>query len=93
MVLKHCVFDNKKLMVEWDYDKNTGIDPKKLTLDSKKKVWWKCPTCDHRHYCSVQWQIDGYVCINCAEKRLEKHLDEVCNDLFDGDYDEFAKFL
>lgn len=31
-----------ELMKEWDYEKNSDIEPNKLTTGSGKKVWWKC---------------------------------------------------
>ena len=33
-----------KLINDWDFEKNDelGLDPKKLTYGSNKKVWWKC---------------------------------------------------
>ena len=30
------------LMKEWDYEKNTNIQPEKLLSNSSKIVWWKC---------------------------------------------------
>ena len=34
--------DNKKLMEEWNYEKNEHLNPSNLTIGSSKKVWWKC---------------------------------------------------
>ena len=31
------------LEFEWDYNKNSGIEPSKLTTGSNVKVWWNCP--------------------------------------------------
>lgn len=36
------VSDNSKLMSEWCWEKNTNVNPDKLTIGSHKKVWWKC---------------------------------------------------
>ena len=36
------VSDNSKLMSEWCWEKNTNINPARLTIGSHKKVWWKC---------------------------------------------------
>lgn len=30
------------LLLEWNYEKNTDVDPKKIAVNSHKKVWWKC---------------------------------------------------
>jgi len=32
---------HRKLVKEWDFDKNT-IQPNEVTYGSKKKVWWRC---------------------------------------------------
>ncbi len=33
------------LLVEWDYNKNTGFGPEQYTCASGIKVWWKCSIC------------------------------------------------
>lgn len=30
------------LLKEWDYEKNYGIDPEKVSFSAHKKYWWKC---------------------------------------------------
>ena len=44
MADKAYVFDNARLMAEWDWEENekSGLDPTKLTLGSGKKVNWVC---------------------------------------------------
>ena len=37
------------LMLDWDYSKNTGIDPKTLSKRSTTTVFWKC------HICGNEW--------------------------------------
>jgi hypothetical protein len=52
---KKFVSDFPHLMAEWDYEKNVGVDPNKVTAGSHKKFWWKCPVADdHR------WQANIY---------------------------------
>ncbi len=31
-----------ELMKEWNYEKNNNIDPKKVSVGTNTKVWWKC---------------------------------------------------
>lgn len=31
-----------KMLKEWDFEKNIGLDPHNVTYGSKKEVWWKC---------------------------------------------------
>ena len=33
---------NPSIIQEWDYEKNTDINPEDLQAGSHKKVWWKC---------------------------------------------------
>lgn len=32
-----------QLLLEWDYEKNKGISPDKISRHSLKSVWWRCP--------------------------------------------------
>ena len=41
------------LVLEWDYSKNKGIDPKNYTCGSKEKIWWKCSTCGFEWNASI----------------------------------------
>lgn len=36
-----------ELLKEWDFHKNTNLDPKQLLPGSGKKAWWKCSKCGH----------------------------------------------
>ncbi|MBL7821447.1 MAG: zinc-ribbon domain-containing protein [Saprospiraceae bacterium] len=36
------IFYNKVIMSIWNFEKNNSINPKKLSKNSNKKVWWKC---------------------------------------------------
>ena len=62
-----------ELMKEWDYEKNKKYDPKKLTIYSNVKVWWKCKKCGN------EWQTKianrtalKNNCPKCAIKNLRK---------------------
>ena len=35
---------NPELANEWDYEKNTKLRPDQIKSNSRKKVWWKCPS-------------------------------------------------
>lgn len=39
---KQYVSDNAQLMTEWNWAKNEGISPHKLSFGSNQEVWWKC---------------------------------------------------
>lgn len=42
--------DDEELMLDWNQNKNMGLNPKKLALGSYKYVWWKC------HICGYEWE-------------------------------------
>lgn len=46
----HFVNEFPNLMSDWDFSKNTGIQPENMAAGSNKKVWWKCAVCGH------EWQ-------------------------------------
>lgn len=31
-----------ELLSQWDHEKNAGLDPSKLRVNSNRKAWWKC---------------------------------------------------
>lgn len=64
--------DNKELMKEYDYDKNTEFNLETLALGSDRKVWWRC---DKGH----SWQAgigsryrSGAGCPVCANMKVLK---------------------
>ena len=61
---KKYIIDNPKLMAEWNYEKNIGLDPSKITLGSGKKVWWKCDK-GHEWLTSIHHRNKGSGCPYC----------------------------
>ena len=60
---------NPELMLDWDYSKNVGINPKNMTANSGKYVNWKC------HFCGFEWisrannrSSNKRGCPNCSMK-------------------------
>ncbi len=43
----HFVNEFPNLMSDWDFSKNTVIQPENMAAGSNKKVWWKCAVCGH----------------------------------------------
>ena len=43
-------FKNSTLAKEWNYEKNNGLLPEKISPNSSLLVWWKC------NCCSYEWQ-------------------------------------
>jgi len=52
------------LLTEWDYEKNIGIDPKKVTFSNSKKIWWICKNL-HKWEASINSRTSGKYKNNC----------------------------
>jgi hypothetical protein len=64
-----------QLMEEWDYEKNIGIDPTRLTQGSYENVWWKCKTCGFGWRAVVKSRArQGQGCRNCYNMRRGEHV-------------------
>jgi hypothetical protein len=58
---------NSHLIKEWDYEKNLGLNPKSISINSQQKVWWKCSkdSC-HNWEASIQSRAYGTGCPYCS---------------------------
>lgn len=56
------------LVDEWDWGKNTTINPNNVTCGSTKKVWWICSNCKHSWQASICSRSKGRNCPKCADK-------------------------
>lgn len=48
-----------KLLEEWDYKKNEGLNPKMFKPSSSLKVWWKCQDCGHEWKTGIGHRAKG----------------------------------
>ena len=58
------------LMAEWNYEKNTGIDPTQLMPNSNKQAWWKCSKCGFEYKAYINNRYKGTGCKRCAGQVL-----------------------
>ena len=58
-----------ELISEWDYQKNTSIDPKRITARNNRKVWWKCSICGFEWETAVSARTSGSGCPKCAKEK------------------------
>ena len=67
---KQYIINNHNLMEEWLWDKNNslGLDPNKLTIGSKKRVWWICKNCSYEWQSTICNRIHGTGCPECGKK-------------------------
>lgn len=59
---------------EWDYSKNTGIDPHKLSAKSHVKVHWRCVKCGNEWLAEIATRTGGSGCPKCGKKSTAKKL-------------------
>lgn len=70
--MSNLLKSNKKLVNEWDYEKNKDIDIINITDGSSKKVWWKCPK-GHSYQSYVYNKRNGYgKCPYCKKEKFNK---------------------
>ena len=62
---------NKKLMKEWDYDKNKELNLEKITSSSSIKAWWICSK-GHKWESTVSNRTNGRNCPYCMGKKVLK---------------------
>ena len=60
---------NPLLIFEWNYEKNNGLNPDTFTVNSSKKVWWKCSE-GHEWYASIYSRNNGTGCPYCAGQKV-----------------------
>lgn len=59
---------NPSLAEEWNYEKNEGIDIRKISLHSSRRVWWKCKM-GHEWQTRVARRALGDGCPFCAGQK------------------------
>ncbi len=74
--MSNLLKDNKRLITEWDYEKNKDIDINKITLGSNKKVCWKCSNCNYEWESQISDRTRGRGCPICANLMRTKSRNE-----------------
>ena len=59
-----------KVALEWDYEKNFGISPDKVSYRGNRTVWWLCPKCGHSWSSRIADRSAGIGCPACAGKAV-----------------------
>lgn len=62
---------DSNILKEWDFERNKGISPKKITRQSCKSVWWKCTFGHSWKDKIVSRTIDGAGCKVCEREFQE----------------------
>lgn len=61
---------NPELIKEWDYEKNGKLKPENVSLNSTRKVWWKCSKCGYSYSSQIHSRSAGTGCPACANKKV-----------------------
>jgi len=67
------------LVKEWNYEKNTHIQPTQVTKGHAKKVWWKCSNGHSWQATVASRAINGNGCPNCSGFKGEKLITAICD--------------
>ena len=79
--------NHPKLLLEWDYNKNIGINPSLVSCGSAKRVWWKCYKCGYEWQSRVAHRTNGTGCPKCSKIIIgEKTGKAVIQYSLNGDY-------
>lgn len=60
---------DKKLIAEWNHEKNMEQRPQDFSKFSQVKVWWKCSK-GHEYQMAIGARSSGYNCPFCANMRI-----------------------
>lgn len=72
MSKRESVFENKKLLYEWDWEENQreGFTPQNITMGSIKQIHWVCAK-GHKWQASPNNRSKGNGCPVCAGRKIE----------------------
>ena len=82
------ISENAELMKEWDWERNTDLNPEHLLNNSNKKAWWICAKCGNKWETAIYNRAgrDHTGCPYCARQKIMP----VYNDL-QTEYPKIAK--
>lgn len=63
---------NPELLNEWHYDKNRNINPLKISIGSKQKVWWRCASVDSHIWSAVIYSRTISGCPYCSNRKVDE---------------------
>ena len=71
------VTTNPELIQEWNYNRNTDIDPQDVIAGSKQKVWWLCKTCGYEWQATISNRYRGNGCPVCAGVMVRENVNDL----------------
>lgn len=64
---------NENIMKFWDFDKNSNLDPQKVSVNSNKIAYWKCKKCDYSWSTSIYLRSKTGKCPQCERSNNFKN--------------------
>lgn len=58
------------IAAEWDYDKNKGLKPEEVMLNTNRSVWWICKSCGYSWKTAISNRAMGRGCPKCGLIKL-----------------------
>ena len=58
------------IALEWCFEQNGGLKPTEVTVQSARKVYWRCKECGHIWKTAVYNRTTGYGCPKCGLLRM-----------------------
>jgi len=76
---------NPKLAKEWNYEKNSPLTPKDVTVGSGKKVWWICKdkNCEHSWNAVIAKRSNGQGCPACNQSPIRTEAKRILKEFTD----------
>ena len=55
------------IIADWNFDKNTSVDPTQVGSANNSKVWWKCHSCGYEWEMTIAARTRGSGCTKCRK--------------------------
>lgn len=75
---KKYIINHMELMKDWNWSKNSNLNPQTLSLGSNKNVWWVCSK-GHEWQDTISHRTEGRNCPYCSNHRLLKGYNDLAS--------------
>ena len=87
----HYISEDPHLLAEWNWEKNTTLDPRTVPTKSNKKVWWKCRVCQNEWETTPNSRSGGCGCPVCG--RIQAAINREKKKLQQGSLEQTHPFI
>lgn len=70
-------FNDKKLLLDWDWEENKPNTPADYTPSSNSYVKWKCHVCGYKWSAKISNRVNGRGCPCCSNKVVVKGINDL----------------